>query len=324
LVELRLKASNESLSDVMVLILTDEDAQGLVTMNDSIRVIEKAFAAQVIGEVVMPRRMTVTSPGLTGSLRVMPAAIPSLKALGLKTISGTPGLRKPSATYFVILLFDSANGDLLSVMGGDHLTRSNSKTLGLFGSGVQAEYQLRGVCAVRQITEAKVYDVDSNRCETFCQRMAADLSIPVTANSDPVETVRNVDIVATATTSTQPVIKGEWIQSSTHINAIGANTPSKREIDGPTLKKAKIVVDFRQQVLEEGGDIIDAIRTGFIGEDGIYAELGEIVTGKKQGRAHEDEITLFKSVGVAIQDIAVAKIACDLAVEKKLGIEKSL
>ncbi|MHA2203283.1 MAG: ornithine cyclodeaminase family protein, partial [Candidatus Hodarchaeales archaeon] len=168
----------------------------------------------------------------------------------------------------------------------------------------------------------KVYDIRKDVAEDFAQRMSNKLHIPkIIAVESPEEVVKGSDIILTATTSPTPVFRGEWLEPGTHISAIGAYTPETREIDTETVQKAKVVCDEMNACLDEAGDLIIPINEGAITKEHIYAELGEIVSGKKTGRENESEITLFKSVGLAIQDAAIAKLVYDKACKMRKGIE---
>ncbi|MHA2500164.1 MAG: ornithine cyclodeaminase family protein [Candidatus Hodarchaeales archaeon] len=204
----------------------------------------------------------------------------------------------------------------------DHLAKRNAKTVGLFGTGVQGATQLWAACEVRPgIESCKVYDVRKNVAEDFKVKMSDKLKIPdIQIAKSAEETVKGSDIILTATTSPNPVFNGKWLEPGVHISAIGSYTPERREVDTETIQRAKVVCDQVSACLDEAGDIIIPIKEGVITKEHIYAELGEIVGGKKEGRENESEITFFKSVGLAIQDAATAKLAYNKAKEMKKGI----
>ena len=320
-----------------MLLLNDQEVEAAVDMKASISIIEDAFRRHAKGETLMPKRLHLAVDGMKGGLRIMPAALLGRRAVGFKTISGQPGSRRPGSTYFLMVLFDPDDGSLLSIMGADtitrlrtgaasgvatkYLAREDSQTLGIYGAGVQARTQLEGVTLVRPIKTVKAYDVSKERLKAFSKEMSAKLGIDITAVIDTSEPAL-ADIVVTATTSDKPFLMSRWVRAGTHINAMGANAPTKSEIDPDLMKRAKIFVDFKEQVLTEAGDIIDIVKSGELKEAEISAELGELVVGTKRGRSDAEEITLFKSVGVAIEDLALALEVYERA--RKLGIGKEI
>ncbi|MBI4482792.1 MAG: ornithine cyclodeaminase family protein [Acidobacteria bacterium] len=324
----------------MVLILSEKEVASVLTMSEAIDVIEEAFRQHSLGSTAMPSRIGLSLPSEAGSFRVMVASLPEAGAFGLKTLSGIPGRRDPSQTYFLVLLFDSRTGALLSVMAAGYLTairtgaasgvatkylaRKEARILGIIGAGIQAKTQVWAAKTVRPIQQVKVFDVDRARCSSFVDEIRRELGVEARAAQTPQETVEGSDIVAAATTSQEPVFRAEWLPAGVHINAVGANSPNKREVDPATFRKAKIVLDFQEQVLQEAGDVISALSSGALSRADLYAELGEIVAGKKKGRTDDAEITLFKSVGVAIEDVATAALVYRRAKERGIGTSVEL
>jgi ornithine cyclodeaminase/alanine dehydrogenase len=203
-----------------------------------------------------------------------------------------------------------------------HLARQNARNLGIFGCGVQARTQLEAVCQVREISSVLVYDSDTSRVQDFVSKFSSQVKIQ--AVKRPEEVVRGSEIIVTATTSTTPVFNAVDVKPGTHINAIGAFTPDARELDDRTISKAKIVVDSLSAALEEAGDIVIPLRQGVIRREDIWAELGEIVAGSKPGRTTDEEITVFKSVGLGIQDAAVARLVFEKARINHIGTDVAL
>lgn len=200
-----------------------------------------------------------------------------------------------------------------------YLARQDARILGVFGAGVQAKQQIAGLMAVRPITLVKIFDVDLVKAEALAACTREQFGIAACAAANAQEAVVGSDLVVTATTARQPVFRGEWIEVGTHVTGVGANTPAKRELDATTFQRSKIVVDFKDQALEESGDLREALKNGSIALDRVQGELGDIVTGKKEGRTSDAEITLFKSVGIAIEDIATAAYVLEQAELKGLG-----
>jgi ornithine cyclodeaminase/alanine dehydrogenase-like protein (mu-crystallin family) len=180
---------------------------------------------------------------------------------------------------------------------------------------------VEALCTVRHIKKVKVFSRDRSKAEAFAGRVREKLGIDACAVSDPHEAVRASALVVTATTASAPVIEGEWLEEGTHVSGIGANTRTKRELDAACFKGARVVADSREHAMEESGDLRDAIESGAVTADQIYAELGELAVGSKEGRSSSKEITIFKSVGVALQDIAVATSLFENAVRLGLGTQ---
>ena len=176
----------------------------------------------------------------------------------------------------------------------------------MFGAGVQGRAQLEALCAVRPIQQAWIVDRVPAAAEAFAAAMSAQLGLPIASATDLRAAVADADVILTATTAHEPLFDGNWLQPGAHINGIGSHAPAARELDTVTVQRARVVTDQTAACLAEAGDLIIPLREGAITEAHIAAQLGEIIIGRNPGRTAEDEITLFKSVGLAIQDIAVA------------------
>jgi len=324
----------------MVLVLSERDVSSILTMADGIRLVEDAFREYASGEVIQAPRLNLVLPGTAGACRAMTAALSSSRTFGLKTLTGYPGRRAPDETYFTILLFDSRDGALRAVMAGNHITgirtgaasgvaakylaRADASIVGLFGAGVQARQQVSAMAAVRPLKAVRVYDLDAAKAVAFARGFEEDFGIASHPVADPRDVVSGSDLVITATTANQPVFNGEWLEPGTHTSGIGANAPAKRELDDATFRRSKVVVDFRQQVLDEAGDLQAAIKSGAISADRIHAEMGDIVVGRVPGRVDAREITLFKSVGVALEDVATASFVYEQALARGVGTKMAL
>jgi len=311
-------------------------------MRDMINAMENAFAELARGTVEVPLRPKIFLKKYKGAMLYMPAYLKEIDALSLKVVSVyEENIKLGLPTIFaIIILNDPKTGKPLALMEGGYITamrtgaasgvatkylaRKDAKIVGIIGTGVQARTQLWAVCEVRNIERVYAYDIIEERAKEFAQEVSAKLNIEITVANSAKEAVENADIAILATTAKTPVIDGDWINPGTHINSIGWMGPDARELDSKTVKKSKIVVDSRESVLSESGDIIIPIKEGIITPDHIYAELGEIIIGKKQGRVSDDEITLWKSVGLAIQDAAAAKLAYERAIERGIGSEIEL
>lgn len=323
----------------MALVLKESEVQQILTMNDGVRIVEEAFRHYAERKTTLAPRLVMKLSGVAGNFRIMAAIVPDMGGFGLKTLTGTPGKRAPENTYFAMLYFDIKSGALTAIIPATHITgirtgaasgvatkylaRKDAKTVGLFGAGFQGGHQIAAIRAVRDIETVKVFDISRQAAEELCASLSGD-GIDARVAESAEAAVRGSDIIASATTAKEPPIKGEWLEHGVHINAAGANAPVKQEIDADGFRRARVVVDFKEQVLQEAGDLIKAIQAGAISEDAIYAELGDIVTGHKTGRESDADITLFKSVGVAIEDVAVAAWVYDQARQKGLGLDLAL
>jgi alanine dehydrogenase len=323
----------------MALVLQESEVRKVLTMKDGVRLVEEGFAHYARGRTSLAPRLVMKLEGDAGNFRIMAAIVPDMGGFGLKTLTGTPGKRDPGSTYFAILYFDVVTGALLAVVPATtitgirtgaasgvatrYLAREDAKSLGLFGAGFQGRSQVAAIREVRSIERVVIFDVARAPAEALARELR-DEGIEAVVASSPEETVRGSDIIASATTAKEPPIRGEWLAPGCHVNAVGANAPVKREVDAEAFARSRVVVDFEDQVLQEAGDLIAAVESGAFSRERIYGELGDIVIGKKKGRDSDDQITLFKSVGVAIEDVAVAAWVYAEARRQGLGTEIDL
>lgn len=324
----------------MPLILKESEVRELLSMEDGVRLVEEAHRLDAVGEVVLAPRLALPLGGEVGTYRIMAAALPGMSTFGLKTLTGVPGRRKPELTYFTILVFDGETGGFLGLLPAGHITRTrtgaaggvavkhlaraDAKVLGVFGSGVQARAQVAAIRVVRDIEKIKIHDVIAEAGEKLAAELRAE-----GVDAESVESGRDAvvgsDIVTAATTSKEPVIEADWLAPGMHINGVGANSPAKKELAPGVYARGYVVVDYKEQVLMEAGDLIAALEADDgISEDDIAAELGEVIAGSKPGRTSDEQITIFKSVGVAYQDIATAAYVYQQAVERGMGLEVDL
>ena len=284
---------------------------------------EEAFLQLSSGKAVVPLRTGFDIEKGVSSALFMPVYLPSTNLLGIKTVTifnNNPGINKPMIQA-VFLAFNAEDGSPLAMIDGEALTslrtgaagglaakllsRENSTIVFIFGAGVQGESQLRAVCNVRKIKKAYVTDVYGEKISSFIRKMSQELSLDIQAG-DAETNLKEADIICTATSSYSPVFKDEYLKKGVHINGIGSFKPEMAEIPPETVQRSKIVVDSKSACLAEAGDIIQPMKAGIISPDSIHAELGEILSGKKSGRKTPEEITFFKSVGSAVQDLAAA------------------
>jgi len=319
----------------MILVLSERDVAAALSMADGVRLVEQALHQHAAGGGVVMPRISADLPGNGGAFRVMSAIVPDLGFFGLKTLTGYPGRRLPGETYFAILLFSCDHGALRAVIAGNrltgirtgaatgvaarHLSRPDAHVLGVIGAGVQARYQVAALREVRPLTEVRIFDIDAAKASAFASEIETELEVPARAVSGARDAVAGCDLVVTITTAKTPVLDGQWIEPGAHVTGAGSNTPAKRELDDATFQRSTLVVDFRDQALQEAGDLQQALRNGAITEAAIHAELGEVLTGRKPGRSGDREITLFKSVGMAIEDLTTASFAYQQALAMGLG-----
>jgi alanine dehydrogenase len=325
-------------------VLSKQNVQQAVPMREAIEIVKGAFAQLSEGKAVVPLRTQLPVERHEGVTLFMPAYLSESDDLGIKIVSVFPGnLEMGWPTIFALVtVVEASTGRPVAVMDGTYLTalrtgaasgaatdllaRKDAKVAAIFGAGAQGRTQLLAVCEVRDIEKAWVYDVNPQAAERYAQEMAGKGRIPadLKVTSSPAEATREADVLCTATTSRTPVFADEDLKPGVHINAVGSFTPEMQEIPGQTVGRARVVVGSREGCLSETGDLIIPIRKGLITEHNIYAELGEIAAGVKPGRDNIEEITLFKSVGNAVQDVSVAKRVVEEARRLGMGVEVEL
>jgi len=318
-----------------VLYLSQDEVKSFIDMPAVLKAVEAAFVAYAQGKTQMPAKLYLDFKKYSGDLRIMPAYLEDLDIAGTKIVNVHPqnpakGLPTVMAT---IILNDPQTGALLAVMDGTYITnlrtgaaggiaakylaRKDSKIIGLVGAGAQAETQLLALQCLFKIEKVKVASLDFESSKRFAAKMSTAIKLPIEAVATIKEAV-DADIVCTVTPSRSPIVAKKWIKPGTHINAIGADAAGKEELDPEILKSAKIVVDTWAQA-SHSGEINVPLAKGIIRQENIYAELGEVVAGKKAGREKAHEITVFDSTGLAIQDISVAKVVYDLFLQHSIA-----
>ncbi len=332
-----------------MLALTGAEIRDLVPMRDAIELMKSVFAANSRGETISPLRTPVNMPDGSGVVLFMPAYVPpsatAPAATGAKIVSVFAGNRDiglPTINAIVVLV-NPATGQPLGLLEGatitalrtgavsgaatDLLARKDSSVLAVIGAGAQGVTQAAAVCAVRDITEIRVSDLGEAARASFASRLAVwapALAERVRPVSSAREAVEGADVICTATTARSAVFEDSWLTPGAHINGIGAYTPEMQEVPDETVARARIVVDEVNAVLHEAGDLIQPIGRGVITESAIQLELGHIVDGIAQGRENETQITFFKSVGNAIQDMIVGAAALKAAESRGIGLQLSL
>jgi len=320
-----------------MLILSDQDIQGLITMEEAIGAVEAAFRELRRGTVRMRARSTIMLPRYNGSISFMPSYLEESGAQATKIISIYPDnpRRGLPTTAAWIVVNDPETGQVKAFMDGTCLTGvrtgavsgvaakylapEDARVAAVFGAGVQARNQAWAAATIRKLDEIRVYDPIKPAADRFVGEMGKRLGIPVVRAESGEEACRGADMVLTATTSKTPVVKRAWLGDRVHVSAIGAFYPDCRELETGIIRDAKVVIDEWEAIRLESGDIMIPIKEGAITEDHVYAELGELVTGEKPGRTPGDGLTVFKSVGIAIQDSAVAKLVLEKSLKSIQG-----
>lgn len=306
--------------------LSARDVAQALPMREAVEAMKRAFRLLAAGQAVMPARTHIAVAEPPGDTLVMPSYVPAEQTVGVKVVTVYPGNRASGLPVIqaLMLVLDAATGSPLAVMDGtaltairtgaasgaatDLLANPDASAVAIFGAGPQARAQLEAVCTVRPIRRARVLDPDAERAAAFAREMAECLGIPVEPARSSAEALAGADIVCTATTSAVPVFADPELSPGAHINAIGSYKPAVREIPGETVRRARVVVDHVPAALAEAGDLLLPMAEGLIGREHIWAELGEILAGARPGREARTQITLFKAVGLAIQDLCAARI----------------
>ena len=311
-----------------VLVLNAADVTRLLPMSECIRVMREALATLARGKALVPLRTVMRLPDGSGFLGVMPGYLGSdgerEAALGMKAVCVFPAnsARGIDTHQGAVLLFDQETGQLAALMDGatvtairtaavsgvatDLLARPDATELAILGAGVQARTHLEAIAAVRDLGRVRVWSRDPGHVARFIEAAKQTYGGRVESAGTAEEAVRGADIVATVTASSQPILSYAWLKAGVHINAVGSSIPTAREIDSVTMTKARLFVDRRESALNEAGDVLLPIREGAFKADHIQAELGEVIAGEDPGRRSAGELTLFKSLGIAVEDVAAA------------------
>ena len=315
----------------MALFLTEEDVRSILTMPLALEAVETSFRRLADGSATSHSRQRLRMAS-KGFLHYMAAADRAGGYMGLKIYSVSPG-----GARFLVPLMSAESGEMLALMEANYMgqvrtgaasglatrlmAREDARSAGIVGTGLQARTQLEAVAQVRKLERARAFSRDAARREQFAKEMTARLSLPVTAVSSAEEAVRGADILITSTTSTKPVVEGRWLGPGAHINAIGVNFAEKRELDSETINRCDVMAaDSVEQSKIEAGDLIQAFGNDVSRWERVR-ELSQIVVGKVPGRTSHDQITLFKSNGIAIEDVVVAGRIYELARERRIGRE---
>lgn len=318
--------------------LSRDDVIRALPMADAIEAMKSAYGQLSAGQADMPLRGRVAGKN-DGVTLVMPAHLQKTGHLGVKIVSVFPQntVQNLPIIHAMVIALDAKTGQVLALLEGGSLTairtgagagaatdilaRADSSIVAIIGSGVQAKTQLEAVCTARTIEQVFVYSPTRANAERFMLEMIEKPWSPdsIIVADSPEDAIHDADIICVATTSTSPVFDGSQLKAGTHINGVGSYRLDMQELDEITMQKSLIVVDSYEAVMEEAGEIVTAMKNGAIPENAIHAELGEIINGRKTGRENNEQITFFKSVGVAVQDAISAHIALENAERDDIG-----
>ena len=320
-----------------VLIASQEQVSTLMPMSECIDAMENALKMLAQGDAIMPLRTMVVLPDGQNLMSMMPSYLGGIGSVGVKVTAAFPSNygTEYDTHQGVVLLFDTERGLLRAIVDCTSVTalrtaavsgvatrllaRKEAGDLALIGAGTQARTHLDAMLCVRQIRRVRVCSRTLEGAQRFAERESKRHGVEVEVKETAQEAVQGADIICTATTSREPVLNGEWISPGAHINAVGAFKPDTRELDTSAVVRSRLYADRRESTLNEAGEFLIPKNEGVIGDDHIVGEIGEILVGKVSGRTSGDEITLFKSLGIAIEDLASAHQVLKQAEEQQTG-----
>ena len=325
-----------------MLILDQQAVTELLPMRECIDLMVGTLSSLARGETILPLRTVVLIPDTNDAFAVMPAYIASPKTIGAKIITVYPGNHgtKYDSHQGAVMLFDPDNGSLAALLDATSVTtirtaavsavatwllaRQNASSLVIIGAGVQAYAHLESMCAVRPIKTLRVFSRSDANAQQLADVARKKFNLEASVSASCADAVRDADIICTTTSARSPVLFGEWLTPGTHINAIGASQRTARELDTECVVRSRLYVDRRESALKEPGDTLVPLEEGAITPDHIVAEIGELAIGRGVGRRDDAEITLFKSLGLAIEDLAAASYVYTAALRTGAGVRVDL
>jgi ornithine cyclodeaminase/alanine dehydrogenase-like protein (mu-crystallin family) len=314
-----------------VLILNKRDVEAMLSMPKCIELMAEALVSLARGQVALPLRPVIRIPDSPNAFAAMPTYSASLGAIGTKLISVFPGNHGTSRDSHqgIVVLFDGTNGSPLAIMDAASITAIRTaavsgvatralanktvSTLAILGSGVQARAHVDAMLAVRRFSRLIVWSRTPDHARALVEDTRKRHGLQVEIATEAESAVNQADVVCTVTASREPVLQGKWLKAGAHVNAVGASLPTTRELDTDAVRRARVFVDRRESALNEAGDLLIPMREGVISAQHIVGEIGELLSGPDSGRENGDEITLFKSLGLAIEDLACAHYLHDRA-----------
>jgi alanine dehydrogenase len=325
-----------------VLVLSQSDIAQLLPMRECIDVMADALSGLTRGAAILPLRQVLRLPDGKSAFAVMPAYLAQPTALGAKVITVFPDNHGTAfdSHQGVVLLFEAEHGSLAAVMDASSITairtaavsglatrvlaREDATELAILGTGVQARTHLEAVRVVRRVGRVRVWSRSRDAVRAFADRESRRHGLQIEPASSAREAVEGADIVCTVTASREPVLAGEWLRDGAHVNAVGASLPIARELDTAAMTRARLYVDRRESALNEAGDFLIPRREGAIGDDHIVGEIGEVLLDRVPGRRNPHELTVFKSLGLAVEDVAAAAYVYDRATAERRGTRVDL
>jgi ornithine cyclodeaminase/alanine dehydrogenase-like protein (mu-crystallin family) len=323
-------------------LLTEQQVQSLLPMGDLIAAMEAALARFSAGEVLQPVRTVLTVGPTKAYFGLMPAYVPNPGSLGAKLVTvfaDNPSKQLPSHLA-TILLLDPETGSLQALMDGRYITEArtaavsavsarflakrDASTLAIIGSGVQARSHLEAFAEVRQLKDVRVWSPKAASRERFISDMSGHVPAALRAADTAEDAVRGADLIVLATSSITPVIDNAWVAAGAHVVSVGACRPDQREMDPALVARGRLYVDSRAAAVVESGDVVMGLADGLFGAAHIRGELGEVVLGRAEGRTSDHDITIFKSLGMAVEDVVAADLVLRRAVETGAGTELML
>jgi alanine dehydrogenase len=308
-----------------VLVLSQSDIAHLLPMRECIDVMEHALAGLSRGDAVLPLRQVLRLPDSKSAFAVMPAYVGAPKAVGAKVITVFPDNHGTALDSHqgAVLLFEAEHGSLVAIMDASSITavrtaavsglatrllaREDAADVAILGTGVQARTHLDAVCAVRPVKRVRVWSRNASAVHEFAARESQQRDLAVEPARSARDAVEGAEIICTVTAAREPVLAGQWLADGAHVNAVGASLPFARELDTMAVARGRLYVDRRESALNEAGDFLIPKREGAIGDDHIVGEIGELLLGRVSGRRSADEVTIFKSLGLAVEDVAAAE-----------------
>ena len=327
---------------MQVLIVNQAEVPRLLPMAACMEAMAEALRSVSRGESLLPLRQVIMLPDKAGAFGSMPAYLGSPPAIGLKSITVFPGNHgtELDSHQGAVLLFETKRGSLVAIMDASSITgirtaavsgvatrllaRADAGDLALLGTGVQALSHLEAMSHARRLRRVRAWSRSPEHARAFAERAERSLGLRVEAAATAREAVEGADLVCTVTSSREPVLKGEWLAPGAHVNAVGASLASARELDTPAVARARLFVDRRESALAEAGDFLIPRREGAIDDHHIRGELGELLLGTCPGRQSESEVTVFKSLGLAVEDVAAARLIYDNALQQGAGTRVEL
>ncbi len=325
-----------------MLIINRSDVERLLPVKDCVEVMARAMRATSRGEVTLPIRQFMPVPGASGKLAIMPGTLGDPACFGIKLVCKYDRAHgDPLGTHIgMVMLFDSIKGIPLAMVEGSSLTairtsaasalatrylaREDATRLAIIGTGEQAMRHVAAMLAVRTIKQISVWGRDAQRAKSFADKVASCSGLLVSVHGDVADAVERADIICTATSAKTPVLLGADLRPGQHINLVGSAIPTTAEVDDEAVARSRYYVDYRPAALAAAGELLGVIESGCLDESHIVGEIGEVVSGTVPGRRSDEEITIYKSLGVASQDLAAAYAVWELAVADTSGIEVDL